>query len=144
MSPQPGAMCTMPVPSPAVTFGLPLVVAAAVDHAVALDAPMTCRRSSVCSDRPRTRPPGVCWAGRSSNGPRTRQPIISAPFERAFDFVAALFFEDLSERFQLGRAFGPLPFRPAEAFFELLFQPLEFEVVFGEVIDGAVAFACGF
>ncbi len=60
------------------------------------------------------------------------------------DFVAAGFLKDLREGFELGGAFGPLPFGAAEAFLELFGEALEFEVVFGEVVDEAVLFGLEF
>lgn len=60
------------------------------------------------------------------------------------DFVAAGFLKDLREGFELGGAFGPLPFGPAETFLELLGEALELEVVFGEVVDEAVLFGLEF
>src|SRR5690606_28455002 len=60
-------------------------------------------------------------------------------FERAEDFVAALLLEDLRVRLELGHVLGPFPLGPAEAFFGLLVEPFELEVVLREVVDRPVA-----
>jgi len=59
------------------------------------------------TSRCRWEPGGVCWAGNSSNGRhRPSRPCLRR--DLADDLVAALFFEELFERFQLGDA--PRPF----------------------------------
>ena len=61
-------------------------------------------------------------------------------FDRADFLEAAVLFENLSQRLQLGNVLRPLPFRAPEAFFELTFQSFEVEVVFREVVNRSVSF----
>ena len=59
-------------------------------------------------------------------------------FDRVEFLEAAVLFEDLGECFQLRRAFRPLPFGPAEAFFEFPREAFEVEVFFRKIVNGVV------
>ena len=60
-------------------------------------------------------------------------------FDRVEFLEAAILFEDLGECFQLGSAFGPLPFRSAKTLFEFPLKAFEVEVLFREVVNGVVS-----
>ena len=67
-------------------------------------------------------------------------PDHLATFQSTEFFKAALFFEDLSQRLEFRHAFRPFPFRATEAIFEFSGQPLEVQIVLGEVVDRVIAF----
>ena len=77
ISPQPGAIWTIPVPSPATTTSFPKL---SFPPSITLwqVTPLTffCSRSGFVNGYP----PGIDWASKESKGPSYSQPIISDPF----------------------------------------------------------------
>ena len=61
-----------------------------------------------------------------------------ASLDHTFKRIPALLFEDLAQRFQFGDVAGPLPFLPAETFAEFGRQTDVFQILFGQMVDGAI------
>ena len=77
ISPQPGAICTIPVPSPAITISLPIL---SFPGSITLWWSAALIFLFFSSSFTIGKPPYSCCASKSSNGPSYSQPTISIPF----------------------------------------------------------------